>query len=99
MTAAGQTRLSMTPLHPDSPALPLAASRSGLRGEVLMLIGLVAVAAIPVWAFHYFPTTDGGAHVANADVLLQYFRPSGNGYRAYYELNRLPVPNWAGHFV
>ena len=63
------------------------------------LLGLAAIALIPVWAFKYFPTTDGGAHVANADVLLQYFRPAGAVYRQYYELNHLPVPNALGHFV
>ena len=57
------------------------------------------IALIPVWAFTYFPTTDGGAHVANADVLLQYFRPAGTAYRQYYELNHLPVPNSLGHFA
>jgi hypothetical protein len=66
---------------------------------VLLLIALSAIAAVPVWSFKYFATTDGGAHVANADVLLQYFRPAGEAYRAYYELNHLPVPNGLGHFT
>jgi len=72
--------------------------RDSLSGLVF-LIGLAVIAVIPVWAFKYFPTTDGGAHVANADVLLQYFRPAGTVYRQYYELNHLPVPNSLGHFV
>ncbi len=69
-----------------------------LEGRAFLL-GLAAIALIPVWAFKYFPTTDGGAHVANADALLQYFRPAGAAYRQYYELNHLPVPNSLGHFV
>ena len=64
-----------------------------------MLLILALIALVPVWAFKYFPTTDGGAHVANADVLLQYFRPAGALYRQYYELNPLPVPNSLGHFA
>jgi hypothetical protein len=73
-------------------------SRDPLVGR-LGLLALAAVALIPVWWFKYFPTTDGGAHVANADVLLQYFRPAGAAYRHYYELNPLPLPNSLGHFV
>jgi hypothetical protein len=73
--------------------------RGGNSAELLLLIALSAIAAIPVWSFKYFATTDGGAHVANADVLLQYFRPAGQAYREYYELNPLPVPNGLGHFT
>jgi hypothetical protein len=107
MPCAGLARLETPPAHPD-PARDTAApafrasspARRGLKGDRVLLLAMVVIAALPVWAFRYFPTTDGGAHVANADVLLQYFRPTaGDGYRAYYELNRLPVPNSLGHFV
>lgn len=70
-----------------------------LYGGPAFLLSLASIALIPVWAFTYFPTTDGGAHVANADVLLQYFGPDGTAYRQYYELNSLPVPNALGHFI
>jgi hypothetical protein len=109
MLWAGRVRLEKLPEHADgardhasavrSSAWQSAPRQRGNRGERILLVGMVIIAAIPVWRFGYFPTTDGGAHVAGADVLLQYFRPGGEGYRAYYQLNRLPVPNWAGHFV
>lgn len=88
MTAAAPISLQTSP-HPR---------RAPLTGT-LPLLALAAFALIPVWSFKYFPTTDGGAHVANADVLLQYFRPAGAAYRQYYQLNPLPVPNSLGHFV
>src|SRR5690349_1299948 len=105
MPCAGLARLQTPPEQSDTTRGAAGLSsvsprRRGLRGELILLLAMVVIAAIPVWAFRYFPTTDGGAHVANADVLLQYFRsPAGDGYRAYYELNRLPVPNALGHFV
>jgi hypothetical protein len=68
-------------------------------GGVALLWVLTSIAIVPIWSFKYFPTTDGGAHVANADVLLQYSRPAGAMYRQYYELNPRPVPNSLGHFM
>jgi hypothetical protein len=69
------------------------------HGGLLALLLLSAITIVPIWSFKYFPTTDGGAHVANADVLLQYGRPAGAMYRQYYELTPLPLPNSLGHFV
>ena len=84
----------MTPMIPAAPSF----LRRRMSGA-LPLVALAAVALVPVLAFTYFPTTDGGAHVANADVLLQYSRPIGSAYHRYYELNPLPVPNSLGHFT
>lgn len=69
------------------------------RWEVWSLVALGLICAAPVWAFHYFPSTDGGAHLANADVLLQYLKPAGTAYRNYYELSHRPLPNSLGHFL
>src|SRR4051794_29310048 len=67
--------------------------------EVWGLVAVATVALLPIWAFKYFPSTDGGAHLANADVLLQSLRSAGSGYRAYYELSHRPLPNSLGHFL
>src|SRR3979409_1943595 len=69
------------------------------RLDLVLLIALVGVVIVPIWSFKYFPSTDGGAHVASADVLLKYFRADGAPYREFFELTRLPVPNSAGHFT
>ena len=83
------------------PVLTALPDRRGARllSSWIPLLALSAVALVPVWSFKYVPTTDGGAHVANADVLLQYLRPAGAAYRRFYELNPLPLPNSLGHFV
>jgi hypothetical protein len=113
MLTAGLTRLEPhSPVQPETGPIGMMTTPTLLtplsshpdpcgrrRGEVPMLLALSLLAAVPVWSFHYFATTDGGAHVANADVLLQYFRPAAQAYRAYYELNHLPVPNGLGHFA
>jgi hypothetical protein len=107
MSIVGLIRLEPAPgqIEPQlrAPVCSAAAASPGRwggnRAEAFLLVALAAIAAVPVWAFKYFATTDGGAHVANADVLLQYFRPAGEAYRAYYELNPLPVPNGLGHFT
>src|SRR5689334_3633032 len=79
----------------DSDHLPSQQTRWELWG----LIGLAAACVFPVWTFHYFPSTDGGAHLANADVLLQALHPSGAAYRQYYQFNHRPLPNSLGHFL
>jgi hypothetical protein len=60
---------------------------------------MLAVAVIPFWTLRYLPTTDGAAHLANADIVLHWLRGDAAVYRSYYMMNPLPVPNWLGHFV
>ena len=90
--------MGMTPGTSNHRSIIFDERRDPWIGSIPLLL-LAAIALIPVWTFKYFPTTDGGAHVANADVLHQYFRPAGAAYRQYYELNPLPLPNSLGHFV
>src|SRR2546423_563630 len=69
------------------------------RWELWGLLLLAALTLIPVWAFHYFPSTDGGAHLANADVLLQSLQPAATAYHKYYQFSHRPLPNSLGHFL
>src|SRR5437764_5363253 len=71
----------------------------GFPLNVALLIALVVVVLIPIWSVKYFPSTDGGAHVASADVLLKYLGSGSAAYREYFELTKLPVPNSGGHFA
>lgn len=87
-------------------AVPSPVARSsGLRAQkkerasLAVMFVLIGITLLPIWAFRYLPTMDGGAHLANADVLLHYFRPDGAIYRQYYTLVRSPIPNSMGHFA
>lgn len=60
---------------------------------------LTALHLAPVWAFDFFPSQDGPAHVHNAAVILEYRHPDRTVYRDYYELNLQPVPNLLGHLA
>jgi hypothetical protein len=67
--------------------------------EHLLLAIMLVVAVLPFWTMHHLPTTDGAAHLANADIVNHWMRGDTAVYRQYYELNPRFVPNWLGHFV
>lgn len=90
----------------DSPKsqLNMVGERTSIgRGSPWLLIFITAAIIAPIWYFHYFPTTDGAAHLATADVLLHYRAPEGSTYREYYQLNFTqhgkPFPNAMGHWI
>jgi hypothetical protein len=90
-----------------SPTIPMSChlQRSVLkhvRAEVsnydtLLCLALILIHLIPIWAFTYFPSQDGPAHLNNATILREYHdRPV---FREYYSLNKNLTPNWVGHLV
>jgi hypothetical protein len=65
--------------------------------DTLLCLALILVHLIPIWAFTYFPSQDGPAHLNNATIIREYHdRPV---FREYYSLNKDLVPNWVGHLV
>jgi hypothetical protein len=64
-------------------------SRTALLIAILILLHL-----IPLWAFKYFPSQDGPAHLNIATVLREYSSPNWPVFREYYLLNLYPFPNW-----
>ncbi|MDA1190606.1 MAG: hypothetical protein O3A46_02855, partial [Candidatus Poribacteria bacterium] len=54
---------------------------------------------VPVWAFRYFPSQDGPAHLNNATVLREFHHPDRTIYREYYHLNKNLDPNWMSHLL
>jgi hypothetical protein len=65
--------------------------------DTLLCLALLLIHLIPIWAFTYFPSQDGPAHLNNATILREYHdRPV---FREYYSLNKDLVPNWVGHLI
>jgi hypothetical protein len=69
------------------------------RLELWLLAVTLAVVLVPFWSVHYLPTTDGGAHLANADIVRRFVTGTEGNFANFYTLNPRPVPNWLGHFV
>lgn len=67
--------------------------------ENLFFVVLIVVHLLPIWIFKYFPSSDGAAHIENANILREYYVTDRTLLREYYELNKNPVPNWFGHLV
>jgi hypothetical protein len=67
--------------------------------ENLVFLALLVAHLIPLWAYHYFPSQDGPAHLANAVILREYRDPEYTAFRAYYAVNDRFTPNWLGHLV
>jgi hypothetical protein len=65
--------------------------------ENLFLTALIIIYLTPIWAFKYFPSQDGPAHINNANIIREYHERAL--FREYYVLNKDPVPNWFGHLV
>ncbi len=64
-----------------------------------IFFALLILYLVPIWCFHYFPSADGPAHLANAHIMRELSRPSGAVFREYYAWNPLPQPNWSGHVM
>ena len=67
--------------------------------ENLLLLVLILAHLIPVWVFQCFPSQDGPAHIENANIIFDYFKPGRSILRDYYILNRHLEPTWLGHLV
>ncbi|MDE0019990.1 MAG: hypothetical protein OXT69_01220 [Candidatus Poribacteria bacterium] len=67
--------------------------------ENALFAALILLHLIPIWAFPYFPSQDGPAHLNNANVLREYNHPDRSVFREYYVLNSNPEPNWTGHLA
>jgi hypothetical protein len=76
-----------------------ACARAIARHERL-IFGLLIVAHLaPVWAVKYLPTTDGAAHVANAEAMRRMHDPALGVLPHYYYVSHAPSPNLIGHLL
>ena len=69
-----------------------------LSKSTLLIGALIIAYLLPIWLLPYFPTQDGVSHVYNAQILTEYRNPD-YPFRAYYEINAYPFPNWLSHFA
>jgi hypothetical protein len=69
------------------------------RNERVLFAAMILALLLPVWSVPYLPTTDGAAHVANADVMRKIEDPSLPVFRQYYLVSHDPSPNLIGHLV
>src|SRR5215475_3455969 len=90
--------LPVSGLRRSSQAPYLKHIRAGLsNGAHLFFLALIIIHLIPIWTFKYFPSTDGPAHLDNANIIREYHdRPI---FREYYIFNKNLVPTWFGHLV
>jgi hypothetical protein len=70
-----------------------------VSGEALLLAGLIAVHLVPLWVLPYFPSQDGPAHLALANILREYGGPGGQVLREYFVRDPGAVTNWFVYFV
>jgi len=59
----------------------------------LLFILLIIVYLLPIWIFHFTPSTDGPSHLDNANILLNIIHPNCHLSNEYFELNKRIVPN------
>lgn len=67
--------------------------------ERLVFFLLVLAFASFFFTYRYFVTSDGPAHLYNANLLLEFFKGEVSPVSDYFEMNSFPVPNWLGHVI
>lgn len=67
--------------------------------DQLLFFALLALYVVPLWAFPFFPSQDGPAHLENAVILRDYHRPDRALLRTFYTLSGDFDPNWFGHLA
>lgn len=65
-----------------------------VRREALLLAALIAIHLVPIWTLAYFPSQDGPAHLAVANILREHGEPGGEVLREYFELEPGALTNW-----
>ncbi|HEX5718403.1 MAG TPA: hypothetical protein VF179_19735 [Thermoanaerobaculia bacterium] len=66
---------------------------------MLLLGALIAVQLVPIWTLSYFPSQDGPAHLAIANILREYGGPGGQVLREYFVLEPGAITNWFVYFL
>jgi hypothetical protein len=67
--------------------------------ETVFLVGLTLLYLLPIWAFKYFPSQDGPAHIYNAFLIHEFINPTNDIFQQYYLLNTNLDPTWFAHLL
>lgn len=70
----------------------------GRRADAVLVL-LIAINLVPIWAFSYFPSLDGPAHVSLTWWLVHYDDADWPTLRAFLEPNLRLVPNYLIFFI
>ncbi len=73
--------------------------QAGASAPKLLVLVAAAAHLVPVWAFRYFPSQDGPAHVANASILLHYSDAARPVFREFLTVNHRLSANWPDHLI
>ena len=65
-----------------------------MRREAWLLGALIAVQLVPIWTLSYFPSQDGPAHLAIANILREYDGVEGQVLREYFVLEPGAITTW-----
>ncbi len=72
--------------------------RPALQPETVLFWVVVLAHLLPIWAFRYFPTQDGPAHLSSSIILKDIGSP-GTRYHEFFEVREEPLPNWTAHLL
>ncbi len=97
----GSTQTSMNRAGMD-PETPLPNAETPAPSAIAPWAWL-ALALLPplvaIWAFPWFVTQDGPAHIYNAVILRTSLDDATSPYQGAYAVHWEPLPNWAGHLA
>lgn len=60
---------------------------------------LCVVGVLPLLFSKYFVTLDGPTHLYNANIIKGLFWGQNTEINNLFTINKIPVPNWTGHFI
>ena len=61
---------------------------------------LILIHLVPVWAYNFFPSTDGPVHLANVRILHDLlFNKESNIFHEFFLLNKVDLSNWLSYLI
>lgn len=70
-----------------------------LTAENWFFLAVTLLNLIPALGCSFFPTMDGAAHLYNSTIINELIFKNNTQLAEFFTLNRIPVPNWTGHFI
>ena len=77
----------------------LASATALMKKEHLFYYACIALNALPVLLFRFFPSMDGPAHLYNANILKYLWTEQSAVLQQYYSMHPALLPNWTSHVL